>query len=426
MRDFGTAVGGAAALSLDSPAAPQNRTSTLPHGLRYCSFVEPSGYGLAAIAYVRALVNAGVPIHWVPIVHDGDGVRPLGPGDALPLALRSTGDASLADLPALLAATSAPIFCDTIVAHTVPEHWPALFEPGKRNVGCTVWETDRIPAHWRTLLDRADRILVPCAMNRAVFEAGGVRVPIHVVPHVRRHAWNAFTPAERAAARGRFGLDGARFVFATINAWEPRKALPALLEAFVRAFRDEDRVALVLKTGPVGVGPPPFYDHEPTLPMAQRVVDAVTDELDRDAPPICVLPFDLDGRGIDLVHELSDAWVTLSHGEGWGLGMFDAAARGTPVIAPCFGGHLDFLGADWPGAVPVRMTGVPVWPPSRPSYWPSQRWAAPDPHAAIAAMRALVDDPAPARRAASAIAERIANRYAEPVVAREFLAAIVA
>ncbi len=396
----------------------------MPARIRYYSFVEPSGYGIAAIAYVRALVNAGASVQWVPLVRAGDGVRPLGPGDAIPLALLSTEDEALADLPALLSATSQPIAYDTIVAHTVPERWPSLFEAHKRNVGCTVWETDRIPSHWRTLLEMADRVLVPCEMNRDTFVAGGVRRAPFVVPHVRRHVWNAFAPSEVEAARRRFGLDGARFVFYAISAWDPRKALPGLLDAFVRAFRDEDGVALVLKTGPVGYGPPPFYGQEPTLTMAQRAVDAATDALDRDAPPICVLPYELNGRGVDMLHELGDAYVTLPHGEGWALGLYDAATRGTPAIATGWGGHLDYLGADWPGAVPYRMASAPVWPPWRPSYWPSQRWAAPDAGAAIAKMRALVADPAPARAAAAAIAERIANRYAEPVVARTFLEAI--
>jgi glycosyltransferase involved in cell wall biosynthesis len=393
-------------------------------GLRYYSFVEPSGYGLAAIAYVRALVNAGVPVQWVPLARAGDDVRPLRPGDPIPLSMLSTEDEALADLPALFSATSQPIAYDTIVAHTVPERWPTLFEAHKRNVGCTVWETDRIPAHWRTLLDLAERVLVPCETNRDTFVAGGIRRTPEIVPHIRRHAWNAFAPAEVDAARKRFGLDGARFVFTTINAWDPRKALPALLDAFVRAFRDDDGVALVLKTGATGYGPPPFYREEPTLTMAQRAVDAATDALDRDAPPICVLPYELNGRGVDILHELSDGYVTLSHGEGWGLGMFDAATRGTPAIATGWGGHLDYLGGDWPGAVPYRMASAPVWPPWRPSYWPSQRWAAPDAEAAIAAMRALVEDPAPARAAASSIADRIANDYAEPVIARRFIEAI--
>lgn len=393
-------------------------------GLLYHSFVEPSGYGLAGIAYVRALVNAGVPVRWVPVRRIGEDVQPVPPGESLSLALAATDDQSLPDLPALLAATSRPIAVDTVVAHTVPEHWRGLFRPGLRNVGMTVWETDRLPAHWRTLLDRADAVLVPCTHNRDVFVASGTAAPVHVVPHVRRHAWNAFTPAEIDAARTRFALADARFVFYTINAWDPRKALPQLLRAFVQAFRVDEGVALVVKTGPVGYGPPPDYAPQPTLDLAQAAVDAATDALDRDAPTICVLPYEFSGRGVDLLHELGDAYVSLTHGEGWALGMFDAATRGTPVIATGWGGHRDYLGDAWPGAVPWRLGAVPAWPPWKPSYWPSQRWALPDADAAVRMMRALADDPAGARAAASSIAEDIANRFAEPRVAHGFMAAI--
>lgn len=393
-------------------------------GLLYHSFVEPSGYGLAGIAYVRALVNAGVPVRWVPVRRLGDDVIPVPPGESLPLALAATDDQSLSDLPSLLAATSRPIAVDTVVAHSVPEHWPALFQPNLRNVGMTVWETDRLPAHWRPLLDRADAVLVPCTHNRDVFVASGTSTPVHVVPHVRRHAWNAFTPAELDAARARFALGDARFVFYTINAWDPRKALPLLLRAFVRAFRADERVALVVKTGPIGYGPPPHYAPAPTLTLAQAAVDAATDEVDRDAPTICMLPYELSGRGVDLLHELGDAYVSLTHGEGWALGMYDAATRGTPVIATGWGGHLDYLGDGWPGAVPWRTGAVPAWPPWKPSYWPSQHWALPDLDAAGRAMRAIVDESAGARAAAAMIAEDIANRFAEPRVARDFLTAL--
>jgi len=36
-------------------------------GVLYCGSGDLSGYGQAAIAYVRALVNAGVPVQWVPL-----------------------------------------------------------------------------------------------------------------------------------------------------------------------------------------------------------------------------------------------------------------------------------------------------------------------------------------------------------------------
>ncbi len=392
--------------------------------ITYYSFLEPSGYGHAAVGYVRALVNAGVPVHWVPVRHDADGIAHCVAGESLPLVALARGDEALDDLPSLLAATSRPIVTDTVVAHTVPEHWPRLFERGKRNVGCTVWETDRAPAHWRSLFDRADRLLVPCAMNRATFAATGTPTPVRVVPHVRRHAWNHFAPADLAAARRRYGIDGARYVFLSISAWDPRKAIPSLLRAFVRAFREDEGVALIVKTGALGYGPPPLHERRPALDLAQDAVDAETDRLDRDAPPIAVLPIETSGRDVDLLHEIADAYVTLPHGEGWALGAFDAAARGTPVIATGWSGHLDWLGADWPGAVRYRLCAPRVWPPERPSYWPSQRWAEPDLDHAAELMRAHVADPARFRAAAEPIAERIANDYSEPVIARAFLRAL--
>ena len=64
----------------------------MPAGVKFLSFVEPSGYGMAALAYVRALVNAGVPVRWVPVRHGTHGVAPVAPGEALPLSLLATDD----------------------------------------------------------------------------------------------------------------------------------------------------------------------------------------------------------------------------------------------------------------------------------------------------------------------------------------------
>jgi hypothetical protein len=396
----------------------------LIQGVKFTSFLEPSGYGLAAIGYVRALVNAGVPVQWRLVRHAGWGFAPVAAGETLPFLDQSVGDAALADLPALLAATARPIAFDTTLVHTVPEHWPGLFEPGRRNFGYAAWETSRPPQHWRTLLDSAAGVLVPSEANRAAFVAAGVRAPVRTVPHVRRHAWNAFAPDELERAREQFGVAAAQTIFYSINAWDPRKALPALLRAFVHAFTAGDRVALIVKTGPVGYGPPPFYPKGPSAEFAQAAIDAAAAETGRDPPSICLLPYELSGRGIDLLHALGDACVSLSHGEGWALGAFDAATQAIPVLMTGWGGQLDYLGVNWPGALPFRMAQVPVWPPERPSYWPSQRWAEVDQDAAVRALRAFVADPAPHLAAAEVTAERIANLYAEPVIASTLLDAI--
>jgi glycosyltransferase involved in cell wall biosynthesis len=388
--------------------------------VRAYSLLEASGQGQAAIAYVRALVNAGVAVHWTPLdLADGVHLRPLLPDGLARVRSLAEGDAALADLEALLAATSTPLEPDVVFAHLPPEHWPTVFLNGRRNVGYVAWEADRVPAHWLPVAAMADAVAVPCEMNVRAF--AGCGRPVHVVPHVRRHRWNESSPAELDALRRGLGLPDGAFVFYTIGTWDLRKNMPGLLEAFGRAFGAGDPVALVVKAGPVGEGPGPLHEPAATAALAQAAMADIVRKLGRATARVCLLPQSLTGREIDQLHEIGDAYVSLSHGEGWGLGAFDAAARGTPVLIPAWGGPADFLGASGPHALPYALGPAPLWPPYRPAFWPHQRWAHPDLDAACEAMRHLVRDPAAARAAAFAAQDRIANRYAEPVVARRLL-----
>jgi glycosyltransferase involved in cell wall biosynthesis len=389
----------------------------MPAGIRFYSLADTTGYGQAAIGYVRALVNAGAQVEWLPIRYAGEGPR-LVARDAIALANEAATDAGgLSDLPALLAATAAPLDPAVVAMWCIPEFWPALQLPQRRNVGMTVWETDRIPAHWLGLLNAVDAVVVPSAINRQVFEAAGVHRPVSVVPHARRHAWNHFTPAELAAARAGFGIAQDVFVFYAISTWDPRKAIPFLLEAFAHAFTADEPTTLVLKVPPQGYGDPPYYNVETTTGLADVVLVRLQQALGRPLPRIVLLPYEMNNRGIDLLHALGDTYVSFSHGEGFALGAFDAATRGTPVVMTAWGGQSDYLG-DHPGAVSAAWSHVPVFPPYRPSYWPSQRWADVALDDAVAALRAARSDVDGRRIAAAVIEDDIAGRFAEPVIGR--------
>jgi hypothetical protein len=67
---------------------------------------------------------------------------------------------------------------------------------------------------------------------------------------------------------------------------------------------------------------------------------------------------------------------------------------------------------------------VPLWPPDRPSYFPSQRWAEPDIAVAARMLRAVIDEPELPRAAALRIRERIVDKFAEPVVVTQLLRAL--
>src|SRR6185437_13149736 len=89
-----------------------------------------------------------------------------------------------------------------------------------------------------------------------------------------------------------------------------------------------------------------------------------------------------------------------------GLGAFDAATLGKPVIMTGWSAQLDYLaGASgtWPGAVPYRLVNAPVFPPHLPSFFPGQHWAQADLDAAAALMRRFHEDGDEMRAAARAI-----------------------
>jgi glycosyltransferase involved in cell wall biosynthesis len=397
-------------------------------GVRYYGAGDISGYGQAAIANVRALVNAGVPVHWIPLEWAPDRMRAAQwtlPDGRVRRLLTQLGERGhLADVGTLIERTSAPIDCDTVIAHAPPEFWPYAFEAGKRNIGCTAWETDRTPAHWLPLMRLAQRIVVPSLHNHDALRRSGVQNPIDIIPHIRRHRWCEFTPSDLAAARDDLGIAPDHRVLYTINAWDPRKALGDVIMAFAKAFSSDDAVTLVIKTRRMGSAAGPLYDDVPTRELAQRATQAAVAATGRNPPPIVLHDEELDGDDLDLFHAIGDIYVSMSHGEGWGLGAFEAATLGKPVVMPAWGGQSDFLGTQWPGAVPFGMTPVPLWPPTRPSYYPSQRWAQPDIDAAAALLRAHVHDGKAALSAAANMRERITQQFAEPIVIDQWLRAL--
>ena len=103
--------------------------------------------------------------------------------------------------------------------------------------------------------------------------------------------------------------------------------------------------------------------------------------------------------------------------------MFDLIALGKPVIITGWGGQTDYLGVDYPGLVRYEMTPVTGWLPHA-SYRPTQRWASADARHAGQLMRAAVTRDNVLLEAAVSVREAIAERYAESVIAPQFLAAI--
>ena len=181
--------------------------------LHYLSLHEPSGYATAGLRLMRALREAGVELRWIPFV-PGHG---LGPG----FGYQPGRAGDVAD-PALAELLAGPEDCDAVVAHLVPEYWPYVrrLYPGRPVVGHTVWETDRLPAHWPALFDGVELVVVPTVWNAQVTRSSGVTTPVEVVPHAARRARDV-----ESAAWSDVPDDAT--VFYSIAPWTTRKALHA-------------------------------------------------------------------------------------------------------------------------------------------------------------------------------------------------------
>lgn len=371
-------------------------------GIKFVSFLENSGYGIAARRYMRGLIGLGIPLTWTPMVAGngwGLGYVPF--------------EGAVSGVDGFDRYCNAEVPYDTVIVQTVPEYFPIWRkrERGKKLVGYTTWETDVIPRHWAGLLNSVDHLMVPCHWNREVMQRGGVTRPISVVPHV--------VPGKRERVSG-FRHSGVRkndFVFYSINTWTPRKALWKTVQAYLETFTADDPVVLVLKTSRQD-----FTRQVKWLPGRRyRGSKKSCDQLSggyRKPARIVVIDHDLSGQEIIALHQRSDCYVSLCRSEGWGMGAFDACFHANPVIMTGYGGQLDYLSDS--NSYLVRYELVPVeYHPGWSSYTEDQHWAEPDLADAGRWMRYVFENRAEAKSRGLESREQVMRNFPAENVCRE-------
>jgi glycosyltransferase involved in cell wall biosynthesis len=375
--------------------------------LHYLALHEASGYAASAQRCMRALAGAGVEVRWIPIV----------PGPEWGLGYRPAS-ADEVDDPDLQDLLSGPEECDVVVAHLVPEYWPlvrALY-PHSPLVGHTVWETDRLPRHWRPLLDVADLVVVPTAWNQSLLERSGVAPPCRVVPHVA-------TPPRTAASAVWSEIPSGAFVVYTIADWTARKALDRVVRAYQSAFAGRKDTLLVVKTSPRDFTDTSSQASGPIAPGTTAwSLAQVLAGFARPAPVRLVTSV-LEERDLEALHTRGDCYLSLCRSEGWGIPPCDAAAWGNPVVITGFGGQLAYLAADSAFLVDYELVAVDD-PAGGGSYTGDQQWAEPSIEHAATLLRRVLDEPAEASARAARARDRVLRDFAGPVVAAAFLDAL--
>jgi glycosyltransferase involved in cell wall biosynthesis len=373
--------------------------------IKYIGFDEASGYSIAARTMASALEKEGARVSWVSVGRGASAYKPA----SIPQA--TTGYRN-------------------VIVHATPEYYPSWLEferaqgSGPKKVwGYTAWETDKIPAHWPELLNLMDGIIVPCNWNRDIFRKCGVTPRIEVAPHVAQFEGRRpeAEPA-RSLKSLRERLRG-KFVFYYIGAWSERKAPWFALQAFLSEFGPDEPAAFVLKTGKFDLTDikrswKRLWRLTATRAVvaSERIVGSA-----ENSPEVIHLDHEMSDEDIAWLHKTGDCFVSLTRGEGWGMGSYEAAWWGKPVIITGFGGQLDYLPADL--SYHVNYTLQPVrggrgWE----SYTADQLWAEPDAAHARLLMRRVFEAGKEARARGARLKEYVGRNFNASVIARRCLA----
>lgn len=370
-------------------------------GIRFVSEAGATGYGIAARGYLSGLRQAGVPLTWTPMVVGNSWDQWLEPRTA-----REYDDPEFADL------CNRPVEYDTVIVHLLPRYyrrWRQL-EPTHKMIGFAVWETPKIPLSWHDDLRAMDGLLTVSQWNRKAFEASVSNRPVGVVPHV--------PPPESATQPLSIpGVTDCDYLFYSIGNWTERKGMDLTLESYLQAFTADDPVVLLLKTrrwdesrirwGGI------FRDVLGRWLTVDRAVTRARGRF-KHPPRVLLVTDELSAHEMAGLHARGDCYVSLNRGEGWGMGSYEAACVGRPVIATGYGAPLEYLSADL--ASHVRFDLVPVEPTGhveREIFGPGQCWADPDIDHGSRLMRDVFEHQNDARDRASGLKIRVRQRFNE-------------
>jgi len=213
------------------------------------------------------------------------------------------------------------------------------------------------------------------------------------------------------------------FNFLTVAQFGPRKNLPNTIKWFIEEFHD-DEVGLVLKTN---IAKNCIMDREKLLGDMHNYIGNYPDRKCK----VYLLHGDMSDEEMHALylHPKIKAFALFTHGEGFGLPIFEAAYSELPVVIPGWSGHLDFLINKKTGASEFHNVEYDIQPIPENAVWEDvlikeSMWAYPREHSAKQQMRQCYSDIKKSQKTALKLAKRIKKDFTEEKLYAKFVSAI--
>lgn len=356
--------------------------------LYHSNLYGDNGFTTALSGYIKALLEKDIDVRYHPLKN----LKVVDvPTDDLQILSMNDKEIDI-DMPQIVWG-QAPLF---------------FHNSGKYKIGHCEFEGEEFPAEWQEYLNLVDELWVPTKWDREKAIKAGCNKPIYIIPQgINPDIYHPDrTPAELPFRE--------KFRFLCVAAYDPRKNLENLIKSFMAEFKATEDVALVIKTMDVGLGKPA---KEELAKINQKYkggyVHVIADPVEAE---------DLPG-----IYTACNAFVLPTHGEGWGLPIFEALACGLPVITTAYGAPNEALRLNDGKKTPfegVHFLDYKLVPAkTNYVYMENSKWAEPNLIQLMDKMRAMYNNYIEERKQALLGSVRVRDVYSwtkcvEPIITR--------
>ncbi len=227
----------------------------------------------------------------------------------------------------------------------IRHQWPPKSEPpkGAKWIIMQPWEFTALRKDFAELFSQADEIWTPSTFSRSSFINSGIDFnKVQVIPNgIDPDLFKPEGPVYNLKTQKRFKI---LFVGGTIY----RKGIDILLKAYLKVFKREDNVCLVIKD----MGGESFY-------RGQNAKDYINKlQNDPAAPEIIYIDEYLDEEQMAGLYRACDVFACTYRGEGFSLPTLESMACGLPVIVTKGGATDDFVTDEFGWFIPAEKKSI--------------------------------------------------------------------
>ena len=225
---------------------------------------------------------------------------------------------------------------DVSIQVTIPNEWENI---APINIGYTAGiECDRVSPVWIEKGNMMNKIITISQHSKDSYSNTKYDISLKNSPEETMRTLELTTPIEHIGYATRncnptdevldLGITTS-FNFLTVSQFGPRKDLETLLQSFLEKYKDNPDVGLIVKTHTMNTS---VIDKERTRQQFKPIMNKFKDKKCK----VYLLHGEMTDNQMTALYQQDNihAYVTTTHGEGFGLPIFEAVCNGMPVLAP--------------------------------------------------------------------------------------------